>query len=706
MFESIQQWNRKARKWLWLLVIIGILASLPLGAVRYQMEKTSDEVEFIFDYRDLVLIASYQANPQDFIAEQLPLMKEAGIGTMAVFEGSLEELFWSGRISYYNSAQAAALQGKPAPFNENYTYILFNDPSSKEQLEALIRQPFDLEQINVRPWSFDGRDGLTIETPVENAVVKPMLPDPTALAMLKEQGFHLLPRLSDRMRPYDAELTEDMIEMFAGLGVKRILFDGGSVKGYADQAELKSLSSFGHLLKEHGIGIAAIENLRSPQNGINTLAYITDYNVTRLYSLSEAESMTIKPSVMADRFLLAAKDRNIRMFYLNGQPLRSLEKASIIHSLDNVYEGLKGDEDTEGAVALLESQGFKNGVAEPFDYQYESWMKIAKGVVAAGAVALIALLIGGFIPVLLIPAFVVGLIGSAGLYVLSPAVLEQALALGAAISAPTLAMLWVIGRIRLHTEGERRSVGGQWRASAERNDVDKLFGGQWVFPGLSAGRRVTMAIGLYASTAVISLIGVPLIIGLLNNITYSLVLQQFRGVSLLHLAPIGLVALYLFLYTGTSVLDNLRKLLKLQITVLWVAAAGVIGVVGLYYLSRTGNAGQVSSMELVFRSLLETTFGVRPRTKEFLLAHPIFILGLFLALRYRAAWVLLIVATIGQLSMVGTFTHIHTPLYISIIRVLLGLGLGAIIGLALIAAWQIAEGVWRRWAPKKAKASE
>ncbi len=215
-----------------------------------------------------------------------------------------------------------------------------------------------------------------------------------------------------------------------------------------------------------------------------------------------------------------------------------------------------------------------------------------------------------------------------------------------------------------------------------------------------------MAIGLFVSTSIISLLGVPFVFGLLNNITYSLVLQQFRGVSLLHLAPIALVALYLFLYTGTqSVWTNIRKLLSLQITVLWVVAAGILGAVGMYYLSRTGNSGQATGLEIMFRNLLETTIGVRPRFKEFLFAHPLFLLGLFLSLRYRVAWILFIVASIGQLSMVDTFAHIHTPLYISFIRVLLGLGIGAIIGLVFIGVWQLVEGVWRKWVPKMGKSS-
>jgi hypothetical protein len=153
-----------------------------------------------------------------------------------------------------------------------------------------------------------------------------------------------------------------------------------------------------------------------------------------------------------------------------------------------------------------------------------------------------------------------------------------------------------------------------------------------------------------------------------------------------------------FLYgSGNTVFANTKKILSMPLTVLWIVAIGILGAAGLYYLTRTGNAGQVSDFELQLRSILENTFGVRPRTKEFLLGHPLFLLGIFLALRYRWAMVLLIPGTIAQLSIVDTFAHIHTPLLLSIIRILLGIGLGALIGLVAIAIWQLCEGARARW---------
>jgi hypothetical protein len=696
--QAYRSWYRAARRLLLALTALGVLAALPLGFVRHQMEQTSKTVEFVFDYRDLLLVASYQAHPRQFIAEKLQMLKEAGVTTLAVFEGSLDDFARDGRLVYYNSLQAAMLEGRPAPADENYTYVLFVDDEAAGALEPVFRRAFGRSGHAVREWSIGGRPGIVIETSVEDAQMRPMEPDPLTLEELAAAGFRLLPRLTDRIRPYDPDMMDEMLGRFASLGATRVLFDGTEATGFGDQAQKKSLDHFASLLNKYGLGLAVIENMRTPQAGFATLAYKTDYDVVRLYSLSENDASAMSPAAIADRFLLAAKDRNIRMFYLNAAPMRSASKPAVTDPLDNLAAALEGRDGEEGTIAKLERFGFEAGFAEPFDYRYEGWQKALRAVVALGAIAVIALLLDAFLRGIGPIAFVIGLAGSAGLFVLSPSLLEQALALGAAVAAPTLAVIWALGRVRAHTEGGRRPVGGFASADPALADDDRLFGGLWKFEGHPAGKRLVQAVFLFAVTSVLTLFGAAFVFGLLTNVTYSLVLQQFRGVSVLHAAPIALVALHVFLYTGRSVFGQLRKLLRLKVTVFGIVAAVVLAVVGYYYMTRTGNAGQVTPMELAFRNFLESTFGVRPRTKEFLLAHPLFVLGLFLSLRYRAAWVLMIVGVLGQLSMVDTFAHIHSPIVLSLIRCLLGLGLGLIIGLCLIALWQLGEGAWRRWA--------
>jgi len=252
--------------------------------------------------------------------------------------------------------------------------------------------------------------------------------------------------------------------------------------------------------------------------------------------------------------------------------------------------------------------------------------------------------------------------------------LEQGVALLAAISIPTIAMIYAV------------------------KAVDRMYESK---NNLTVGKRVTQSVLLFLRTSLWSLTGALFIIGLLDDITYQLVINQFRGVSLLHFAPIALTALYIAFYRGKESFgfSGIRKLLTRPITLTWVIVLGIVGIVGMYYLSRTGNAGAVSPLEMHFRNALEGLFNVRPRNKEFLMAHPIFIVGIFIAAKYRQAIYLLIIASIGQLSMVDTFAHIHSPVLISLARGLLGMGLGLILGLVAIVIWQIIERCWHKWAP-------
>ncbi|WP_152399970.1 DUF5693 family protein [Paenibacillus cellulositrophicus] len=667
MHQKWQRWNTASRKWLWILVVLGIIAAIPVIYDRYRTESSSNNVELVYNYRGLVETASYQAHPEEYLQQQLDQLKAAGVTSMAMFESTLDDFKKSRRIMMFNAGDVASMTKSVIPTNDNYTYILFTNEENAGRLSPLIEDTFTGIGIGVKPWEFNGQKGLILETSPEDAVLKPMQPDPIAFEMLRSKGFNIVPRMSDSL-PYNQEAMDKLLAYYQANGVKRVLFEGDSVKGFNDNEDMNSLQGFANLLNQYGIGIAAIENLKQPQKGLSKLAYDTDYNVARLYSLSDRDAAALSPETIADRFALATKDRNIRMLYINVAPSRNVTKATITDSVENIVKTLQ---EPGNAIKQMENNGFKMGQAGAFHIYDSAGQRYFKMVVVLGGVAFVALLVSYFIPALTLIAFVLGLIGSAGLYVLKPTLFEQALALLVAISAPTIAVLLAVRKLN------------------EMNAANA---------GLTSGRRLAHAVVTYIKTAIISMSAIPFVIALLNNITYSLVLNQFRGVSLLHLAPIGLIAIYVVLYRGGKPLQQIGKLFRTPITLTWVVAAGVIGVLGLYYLSRTGNGGSVSSIEMTLRTVLENTFHVRPRNKE-LVAHALFLLGIFVSLRYRNVVYLMIFTVIGQLSMVDTFAHIHSPMKISFVRDLLGLGLGFIFGLIAIGVWQVLEGCWKRWVP-------
>ena len=142
MIRSWQRWNNASRKLLWVLVIVGILASVPVIAQRVQTESSANKVEFVFNYRGLLDIASYKANPQAYMDEQLDRLKEAGVGTMAMFESTLDELVKARRIMVFSSLEVAKLNSTVVTNSGNYTYLAFTSAENEAQLKPMIEAAF------------------------------------------------------------------------------------------------------------------------------------------------------------------------------------------------------------------------------------------------------------------------------------------------------------------------------------------------------------------------------------------------------------------------------------------------------------------------------------------------------------------------------------------------------------------------------------
>ncbi|QGQ93502.1 hypothetical protein EHS13_00445 [Paenibacillus psychroresistens] len=688
MFEIYKAWNRKFVVILWGLVIVCMLASLPLVFERNKMEAQFKDVEFVMDYRDLLDISVYHTNPGKFVDEQLEQLKRAQVPSLAVYESTLTELAESRRVELYSSHEAAALLQKPGLPNENFTYVLFTEPTSQEQLLNLILPAFKKLNVPVHEWSYNSNKGLIIEMQLDEASMKPMDPDPVTLQMLKDKGFNIVIRLSNRREFVATEMDQLLTTLTTSYGVKSMIVDGDAAPGFMNEGRSsENIVEMGNLMTKHHMGLAIIEplNLKSAQRGVTTLAKQMDYNVFRLHSISEldADKLTenipekdieVRIRAIADRVSLAVKDRNVRMVLLNAKPSKNPGKATFTDPLKPLFESLMGE---EGALNQIQNNGFSLGDAHSLDYHPASWQKKFKPFAIVGSVALIALLIAAFLPYLLLPIFAVGLLGSAALSVLSLSVLQQVLALGVGICAVSLAIITLIKTLRKQSA----------KPAAETTSF--------------SSRHARIAF-LYIRTAVISLLGAIFIVSLLNNITYNLVIQQFKGVNILAFAPLLVTGLYLLLFSERmsykQITMKAKRILNSSVSVIWIVVAVLFVGISLYYLSRTGNEGTASPFELMFRSFLENTLKVRPRTKEFLIGNPLLILGIYLCFKGRLnALYLIVIGVIGQASLIGSFTHLHTPLLISMIRGIYGMVIGAFIALLLIGIWELCTRSWKRW---------
>ncbi len=212
----------------------------------------------------------------------------------------------------------------------------------------------------------------------------------------------------------------------------------------------------------------------------------------------------------------------------------------------------------------------------------------------------------------------------------------------------------------------------------------------------------------------VSLVGGLVVAGMLNGLPYYVKADEFKGIKVAVFLPVLGIGWYAFTRL-TDWRGNLRSPITWGAVILSVFLAGAMA----FMLARTGNDGGVgaSGPEMILRSLLDRYAYVRPRTKEFLVGHPIMIVALGLYLRYRLAtplpskgeglgvrdsaasrmmggWIalLLLVGAVGQTSVVNTLCHLHIPVSLSLARIAIGLFLGAIFGFV---AWAVVSSVTR-----------
>lgn len=389
------------------------------------------------------------------------------------------------------------------------------------------------------------------------------------------------------------------------------------------------------IVLEQGIRIGIVEFAN--QQGI---AFATPDNAVRVHGITEAEIELLSERRILTRYLRAVKERNIRVLYI-----RPLAGSDTFNRTQNLVEQLKTE---------LVSNGYQLGIAEPFGkWQppiYALWL-IFMGIIAGSIMFLLkwAVISDKWIWPLLIFGGIIAVI----LPVVNTAFAQQGFALLTAIVFPVLAITQVY-------------------------------------------QPAPKILAAYIKTTLIACAGSLLIIGCLSSTDYLVNLMTFRGVKLMHTVPIGLAFLYGLLQNELpftsfrQVKQVLFKWLNYRIAVKYLLGLAVVGLGFLLYLLRTDNfIVFVPEFEIMIREGLEKILVVRPRTKEFLLGHPALVL--LLAAKHKHP-ILVSIAVIGQLSLINTFTHIHTPIMYSLLRSFYGLLFGYLIGLMLLKAYLVVKG--------------
>lgn len=221
------------------------------------------------------------------------------------------------------------------------------------------------------------------------------------------------------------------------------------------------------------------------------------------------------------------------------------------------------------------------------------------------------------------------------------------------------------------------------------------------FPALGLVLRRSKITDWFLATG-LSLMGVVFVSALGASRDSTLGLEPFKGVGLTLLLPLLLVA------ASFLPRQDIRKTLTdiynapIKMGDVLVMALGLALLATVF--ERRGNAtgGTPSNFEASLRRDVQDSI-VRPRFKE-IGAHPLAILGLSGKLPGYFSALMLLGGVMGQASILNTFSHFHTPFLISATRCFIGLGVGLLIGLILVAAVQLGLNLWRTYGDRRVQA--
>jgi hypothetical protein len=427
------------------------------------------------------------------------------------------------------------------------------------------------------------------------------------------------------------------------------------------------------------------------QKGDEKLQTKLEGQYIRVHSIQAAEMGQMSEDEAADRFIRAAKERNIRFCYVRLPFLAGDDPVGAnVQFLNKIARGM-----AQGATAT--GGGLRFGAARRFDdtglTEHLKWLF---GIIALGAAAGTVWMFCSLAPIArsrqILLVIALGAL-CAGAAVFLGETGRKLVAFLAGIVFPTVACL-------LTYPG--RSPGKAGAAMPSELQAS---------PGLlSPAASLLAAFRTLCIASLITSLGIIQVVGLLASRPFMMRANQFLGIKAQHAVPLLIIA-FVAIAGGVIDGDTWESLLSRSKTRLRDAMAeparfgalalGIIAIAALILVvARTGNdAGVgVSSVELSLRNYMDRILPVRPRTKEFLVGHPAFVLALawWWRGRRRLAIPAFVVGSLGQVSLLNTFCHIHTPLVISVWRDGLGLLFGALIGSAIFLAVEAAFDFGRR----------
>ncbi len=652
------------RRLLLTVLALGLVACLFVALRRERHERRADRVEIAMDDQDFQSLArSYGYDQRTFLIA----LRRAGLTSLAVQEELGGQVAASPGAAAYSGTtllNQARLTGfrdpvfaKLAAGNQlrpDEVYLIAYDPATAARYVRQLRLKFSPGSVHLLRASRPAVFAIRTQADYFGSVGLGLPNDRVALA--HGLGLKLLPRLENDERLKTAQIEALVADAVVRHDAHTVVFFGlrNQVLGYPD-----AIADTANALRAHRLAFGTIETYDAKQNqfGNETLAQALPDRTVRVQAIAKAEQDKLKPEEIVQRYLLGARERNVRVVYF--RPFahqwgdRSIQSTNV-ELVRRIALGLHG-------------AGLATGTASPFDRFVSRPWEIALASLAVPAILLLLLAEFGIGDRGWLIAFVVADVALVliGFAVHHDMAVRKLLALAGGIAFPVAGFAAIAPAFR-----------------APRAP--------------SLGAALLDGVRVVAIATLVTLGGALVVIGLLSTPLTMTEIDRFSGVKLVLALP-PLIALLLYVFTrrwGSRV--EATALAVQPVTVLQLVAGAVLLGAGYLLLARSGNQSDIapSAFELALRAHLTTLLQVRPRLKEFLIGFPALMLlpALVPADRARWGWLFALAIGLGLADVVDTFSHLHTALGASLLRLVNGAVIGILIGAVAVA-------VYRRWRP-------
>lgn len=724
------------------LIIVSILISLFGVYQRYSVEKDYDRYEILIGLQDLKLAASIQDRPLIEVARDF---LNAGTHTVVVDEATIENLRQSEEHKL-----GVTYSGLDINLHADKETLAFIENGLKKTLKD-GRKIFysDERTLTVEGRLVDLSSASTQNQPgLKSSDIEKMglgFPE-SELSMLKKAGIRFLlrptfqPELQDGKKAIDAYFY--YISKFAP--DQRLLFmSGKNILGGA-----QNIAYLREKMDEFQMIPVVIENGQQDgnfaTNGLLPLIKSMDFQAIRLFSTWSFIQNRYDYGIaghhegqeIINTYYRAITERNIRLiyfrFFLNPRSEYVMDMdiyqkrfAELEHRLEKNY----------GITPVI-----RDGVYAPPNAMKQLVLskKIKIFAIFGTIIACLFLLeelIGGHKRIRYaswLISFLV-LLGSALLY---REKLEQLFALLASIAFPTLSIVYLMRRLKSWSGSGELSADSSALQSGltQKADADAEKADADADTDADTKRRSLYLLYLKGLLylflcMMISAVGAIFVMTLYAGSAYLLEFSKFVGVKASQMLPLIAVIVLYFAVIGIhfgpwrrkeerelagrttsamdqsvmnqSVMDQIRTVLQQNVKVWQILLAGILFGSLAIMLLRSGHTSNVEppSFELLLRNFLELITPARPRTKAIFLGFPALILLVILANRkqFKLSYPLfLLAATIGQANLVNSFSHIRTPILVSVYRVLGEFVISAFFVLIIVFLYDLGEKLYRR----------